>query len=244
MSASSAPSASPPSPLRTALTLGRVSNLPTVWTNVMAGVAFNAEPTAGVIIPVAFAASLLYVAGMFLNDAFDRRWDAEHRPERPIPAGAVSARTVFVGGFGLMALGLAILWVGPGGDRAVLPGLVLAGLIVLYDASHKRNPIAPVVMGLCRVAVYVTAARAAAPGYAPPLVAGALFLGSYLVLLTVIARQETKDPKVPKLVGRLIAGISLIDGAQLLVLGCAWLAGASLAAFVLTRRLQRWVAGT
>jgi 4-hydroxybenzoate polyprenyltransferase len=244
MSASSPPTKSPPSPLRTALTLGRVSNLPTVWTNVMAGVAFGAEPTAGVIIPVALAASLLYVAGMFLNDAFDRKWDAAHRPERPIPAGVVSARTVFVGGFGLMALGLAILWIGPGEGRAVLPGLVLAGLIVLYDASHKRNPVAPLVMGLCRVAVYVTASRAAAPGYAPPLFAGAIFLGSYLVLLTIIARQETNDPKVPKLVGRLIAGISLIDGAQLLVLGCYWLAGASLAAFVLTRRLQRWVAGT
>ncbi|MDB4981859.1 MAG: hypothetical protein JWM82_2611, partial [Myxococcales bacterium] len=78
----------------------------------------------------------------------------------------------------------------------------------------------------------------------PPLVVGALFLFAYLVLLTVIARQETKDPKVGKLVGRLIAGISLVDGAQLLVLQCYWLAGASLAAFFLTRRLQRWVAGT
>ncbi|MDB4981040.1 MAG: hypothetical protein JWM82_1792, partial [Myxococcales bacterium] len=176
MNASSSHDRAAPSPLRTALTLGRVSNLPTVWTNVMAGVAFNAAPTAGVIIPVALAASLLYVAGMFLNDAFDAKWDAAHRPERPIPAGTVSARTVFAGGFGLMALGLAILWVGPGGDRAVLPGLVLAGLIVVYDASHKRNPVAPIVMGLCRVAVYVTAARAAGPGTSPPLVVGALFL--------------------------------------------------------------------
>jgi 4-hydroxybenzoate polyprenyltransferase len=245
---SSAPAATPSpsstSPLRTALTLGRVSNLPTVWTNVMAGVAFNSEPTAAVIVPVALAASLLYVAGMFLNDAFDRKWDAEHRPERPIPAGAVTARTVFIGGFGLLALGLAILWVGPGGDRAVLPGLALAGLIVLYDASHKRNPVAPLVMALCRVAVYVTAARAAAPGYAPPLFAGAIFLAFYLVTLTLIARQETTDPKVPRLVGRLIAGISLVDGAQLLVLESYWLAGASVVAFALTRRLQRWVAGT
>jgi 4-hydroxybenzoate polyprenyltransferase len=181
---------------------------------------------------------------MFLNDAFDRKWDAEHRPERPIPAGDVAARTVFVGGFGLIALGLAILWVGPGGDRAVLPGLALAGLIVLYDASHKRNPAAPFVMGLCRVAVYVTAARAADPGIAPPLVVGSIFLFTYLVMLTLIARNETKDPKVPRLVGRLIAGISLVDGVQLLVLMNYWLAGACVAAFVLTRRLQRWVAGT
>jgi 4-hydroxybenzoate polyprenyltransferase len=239
-----APPERSPSPLRTALTLGRVSNLPTVWTNVMAGAAFAGGATASVIVPVALAASLLYVAGMYLNDAFDAKWDAQHRPERPIPSGEVRARTVFAAGFGLMALGLAILWIGPGGDRAVLSGLALAALIVLYDASHKKNPFAPFIMGLCRVAVYLTAAHAAGPGFPPPLVAGSLFLLTYLVALTMIARNETKDPKTPRLVGRLIAGISLVDGVQLLVLGEPWLAGGCAVAFVLTRRLQRWVAGT
>jgi 4-hydroxybenzoate polyprenyltransferase len=239
------PRTSAPSPWRTAFTLGRVSNLPTVWTDVMAGVAFGGKAAVAVIVPVALAASLLYVAGMYLNDAFDRRWDAANRPDRPIPAGQVSARTVFLAGFGLMALGLATLWAGPGGDRAVLAGLVLAGLIVLYDVSHKRNPVAPAVMGLCRVAVYVTAVRAAAPGFPPPpLFVGSAFLFFYLVTLTLIARQETKDPKVPRLVGRLIAGITLVDGAQLVALGEYGLAAGCAVAFLLTLRLQRWVAGT
>jgi 4-hydroxybenzoate polyprenyltransferase len=231
--------------LRTALSLGRVSNLPTVWTNVAAGLVLGGgAPTVAVIVPVALAASLLYVAGMFLNDAFDRTWDAQNRPERPIPAGEVTARTVFIAGFGLMALGLAILWGGPGGDRAILPGLALAALIVLYDASHKRNPLAPAVMGLCRVAVYVVGARAGSVGFAPPLFVGMAFLFSYLVALTLVARRETTDPKIPRLVGRLIAGICLVDGAQLLVLGEPWLAAGCLAAFFVTRRLQRWVRGT
>jgi 4-hydroxybenzoate polyprenyltransferase len=224
--------------------LGRVSNLPTVWTNVLAGAAFNGVVAPGVVVPVALATSLMYVAGMFLNDAFDRRWDAEHRPERPIPAGEVSARAVFLWGFGLLALGVAILALGPGEGRAALPGLGLAALIVLYDVSHKRNPIAPLVMGACRVAVYVVAARAAAPAWGPPLFVGGAFLLSYLVMLTLVARQETTDPKVPRLVGRLIAGITLVDGAQLAVLGHYWVAGGCVVAFLLTRRLQRWVAGT
>jgi len=96
--------------LRTALRLGRVSNLPTVWTNVMAGLALNGgalEPR--LIVPLGLATSLFYVAGMYINDAFDWRWDAQHRPERPIPAGEVKAGTVFAAGFGVMAAGLVLL---------------------------------------------------------------------------------------------------------------------------------------
>jgi hypothetical protein len=41
------------------------------------------------------AMSLFYTGGMYLNDAFDREFDARSRPERPIPAGQVSAQAVF-----------------------------------------------------------------------------------------------------------------------------------------------------
>lgn len=231
--------------LRTALRLGRVSNLPTVWTNVLAGLALNgAAPTPALLLPLGVALSLFYVAGMYLNDAFDHRWDAQHRPERPIPAGEVSARTVFAAGFGMLAAGLGLLALGPGGAPPVLAGLVLSGLVVLYDASHKRNPLAPLVMGLCRVSIYVIAALAAAPGLRPAVYVGAAVLLGYLVALTLVARHETKHPRLPRLVGQLIAGICLLDGAILAVLGHYPAAGACALAFALTRRLQRRIAGT
>jgi 4-hydroxybenzoate polyprenyltransferase len=230
--------------VQTALKLGRVSNLPTVWTNVVAGVALSTLEIPWRVVPsVAIAASLLYVAGMFLNDAFDARWDAQHRPERPIPAGEVSARVVSQAGFGMMAAALVLLAV-TAGPRVLVAGLVLAGLIVLYDVSHKGSRFAPAIMGLCRVAVYLVAATAAGRTFAPPVVAGCVFLFAYLVFLSSIARRETTDPKLPRLVGRLIAGISLVDGAQLLVIGQEWLALACVGAFALTLRLQKRVAGT
>jgi 4-hydroxybenzoate polyprenyltransferase len=233
--------------LGTALKLGRVSNLPTVWTNVVAGVALAVlEPRWRVVLPVGLAVSLLYVAGMFLNDAFDVRWDAQHRPERPIPAGEVPLATVFRAGFGMMAAALVVLGVAVSA-QALFAGVVLAVLILVYDMSHKGNPIAPVVMGLCRVAAYGVAAAAAGAPFAPPVVIGAAFLFFYLVMLSIIARQETKDPKdpkVPRLVSRLIAGISLVDGLQLLVVGHPLAALLCVGAFVLTLRLQRRVAGT
>jgi 4-hydroxybenzoate polyprenyltransferase len=231
--------------LRTALRLGRVSNLPTVWTNVLAGIALNgACPTLALLLPVGVAMSLAYVAGMYLNDAFDRAWDAQHRPERPIPAGDVAPSTVFLVGSAMLAAALGILLAGPGGLRPFLAGLGLAVLIVLYDVSHKNNPVAPLVMGLCRVAVYMIAALAAAPAIRPAVYVGASLLLVYLVALSVVARFETRNARLSRLVGPLIAGISLVDGAQLAVLGHPRLLGVCLVAFLLTRQLQRRIAGT
>ena len=94
--------------------------------------------------------------------------DARERPERPIPSGRVNVETVFTIGFAMMALGLALLaWTGYGGATgtglgAVMGGLGLGAAIVLYNRRHKDNPLSPVLMGICRVLVYVTAGLAVA----------------------------------------------------------------------------------
>jgi 4-hydroxybenzoate polyprenyltransferase len=230
--------------LRTALRLGRVSNLPTVWTNVLAGIALNGgTPTPGRAFPVALAASLFYVAGMYLNDAFDHRWDAQHRPDRPIPAGEAEAGAVFRAGFGLMTAGLLVLALGAGA-LAALAGVGLAACILIYDVSHKTNPYASVVMGLCRVAVYMMGALAVAPRIGAGVVVGSIVLLGYLIGLTLIARHETRNPRLPALVGSLIAGISLLDALMLLVTGHLQVAVVAAFCFPLTRRLQRRVPGT
>ena len=96
--------------LAVALQLGRISNLPTVWSNVLVGVALAGGALNDTRLPLLLVAmSLFYVAGMFLNDAFDREFDARARPERPIPSGATSATQVFGFGFGMLAVGLALL---------------------------------------------------------------------------------------------------------------------------------------
>src|SRR5688572_23309296 len=97
-------------PLQIALRLGRVSNVPTVWTNVAAGIALAGgalQPR--LLVMLGLAVSLFYVGGMYLNDAFDARWDAAHRPERPIPSGQVRARTVFAAGFAMLGLGTLLV---------------------------------------------------------------------------------------------------------------------------------------
>jgi hypothetical protein len=183
--------------LSVALRLGRVSNLPTVTSNVLAAVALAhgaAGPDPIAIAVTCAALSLLYVAGMFLNDAFDRGIDAIERPDRPIPSGQVTAAEVFAAGFALLAFGVlaiaGLAFATRAGWAPIGSVLGLAGLIVLYHLHHKRNPLAPVIMGLCRVGVYTTAALATGAALSSTLLVGCGALLAYLIGLTYVARQE------------------------------------------------------
>jgi hypothetical protein len=180
-----------------ALRLGRVSNLPTVWTNTLTGIVLAGGALAGPkTLPLLMALSLFYVGGMYLNDAFDAPIDAIERPERPIPSGAISAHAVFAAGFAMLALGVVLLfWTGYGlasGTEAWpgLCGLVLGGAIVLYDWHHKENPLSPVLMGVCRILVYLAAGLAFAVPPPAILWLAALLLLCYLIGLTYVAKQE------------------------------------------------------
>jgi hypothetical protein len=187
--------------------LGRVSNLPTVWTNTIAGItlASAAEgarfPSLGRVAGLVASFSLSYVGGMFLNDAFDRNIDARDKPERPIASGRIGAGEVFAIGFALLAAGIALVVLdvfalgGAGGVPAVLSAVALAGVIVLYDAWHKENPLGPVLMGACRVLVYVTAALAAAGHVGGEVLGGAAMLLAYLIGLTFLAKHEGQKAK-------------------------------------------------
>lgn len=179
-----------------ALRLGRVSNLPTVWTNTLAGVALaGASPWQWATLPAALGLSLAYLGGMYLNDAFDRGIDARERPSRPIPSGAVDANTVFALGFGLLLAAVAaLLTAARGFDAApggvVLAGLALGGAIIGYNWRHKGNPLSPLAMGACRLLAYVAAGLAATAAMPGPLLAAAGVSLCYLIGLTYVAKRE------------------------------------------------------
>jgi len=179
-----------------ALRLGRVSNLPTVWTNTLAGVALaGASPWQWATLPAALGLSLAYLGGMYLNDAFDRGIDARERPSRPIPSGAVDANTVFALGFSLLLAAVAaLLTAARGFDAApggvVLAGLALGGAIIGYNWRHKGNPLSPLAMGACRLLAYVAAGLAATAAMPGPLLAAAGVSLCYLIGLTYVAKRE------------------------------------------------------
>ena len=84
--------------LRTLLVLGRTSNLPTVWSNCLAGWILGGEGDLKSLLLLSSGATMLYLGGMFLNDAFDEDFDRQHRKERPIPSGQISANAVWAWG--------------------------------------------------------------------------------------------------------------------------------------------------
>jgi hypothetical protein len=196
---------------QTLLRLGRVSNLPTVWTNVIAG-ATIANPTAPLldVAIVALAMTAFYVGGMYLNDFFDREIDARERPGRPIHAGDISAGAVSAIGFALLAVGTILLT--RFGLLTVVWGLALAAAIVLYDAWHKGNVVAPVIMGLCRALVYLGTGAAVSGDIRVALMVGAIALAAHVVGLTYAAKQENLNQ-----VGRLWP-LAILAGPLLLAL--------------------------
>ncbi len=175
--------------LRTLLVLGRVSNLPTVWSNCLAGwwLAGGGEWIS--LLQLMAGASFLYVGGMYLNDAFDVHFDRQHRQERPIPSGAISVQAVWGWGIGWMVIGLALL-VPKGTEPALLSGLLVSS-ILLYDSLHKAITFSPVLMALCRFFLLLLAASFGQLGIGGLAIWCALVLAAYIVGLSYIARRES-----------------------------------------------------
>jgi 4-hydroxybenzoate polyprenyltransferase len=178
--------------LSTLLRLGRISNIPTVWTNVLAGsVIAGGNHNPGSIALIMLAMTAFYVGGMYLNDFFDREIDARDRPGRPIHAGEIRARAVSSIGFGLLATGIALMI--PFGLAATVWGAVLAAVIVLYDVWHKGNVLSPIVMGTCRALVYIGTGAALAGSASAATMVGAVALASHVAGITYAAKQESLD---------------------------------------------------
>jgi 4-hydroxybenzoate polyprenyltransferase len=181
-----------PALVATLLKLGRVSNLPTVWTNVLAGAVLSGGDWRNWRLGLMLVAmSSFYVGGMYLNDYFDRSIDGRERPERPIPSGQISARAVAAIGFCLVGAGtVATAAMGP---AAAAMAALLAVSIVAYDLHHKANPFAPVVMGACRALVYGATAAALSGGVTIFAAVAAVAIAAFVAGLTYAARQESLD---------------------------------------------------
>ncbi|MHB8969308.1 MAG: UbiA family prenyltransferase [Pirellulaceae bacterium] len=159
-----------------------------------------------VFLTLAAASSLLYTAGMVLNDVGDVELDRQERPHRPLPAGRVALAVARRLGWVLLISGMlcgtlagllglvdnAPVW------RSGLVATLLAGCIVLYDGGLKRTPAGPLGMGACRLLNVLLGMSVAAPWTVAPTVLGygvhhllaAGGIGLYIVGVTWFARTE------------------------------------------------------
>jgi 4-hydroxybenzoate polyprenyltransferase len=221
-----------PQMVATLLRLGRVSNLPTVWTNVLAGAVLSGGDWRNWRLGLMLVAmSSFYVGGMYLNDYFDRAIDGRERPERPIPSGQIAAGAVAAIGFCLIGAGaVATAAMGP---AAAAMAALLAISVVAYDLHHKANPFAPVVMGACRALVYGATATALSSGVTLFVAIAAVAIAAFVAGLTYAARQESLDK-----IGNLWP-LALLAAPMLVAIGVFRQGAAAAAVYLL---LAVWIA--
>ena len=182
MTAPAHTAATPGPPLwRTLLVLGRVSNLPTVWSNCFAGWLLAGGSTDHML-SLCVAGSLLYVGGMYLNDACDVWFDTRYRRERPIPAGHISPTMVWALSIAML-LGGFVLLATISRTTAIL-GFGLLLCIIFYDYLHKDFAHAPIIMAGCRFFLLLAAASTGIDGVTGLAVWSAVALFCYIVGLS------------------------------------------------------------
>jgi 4-hydroxybenzoate polyprenyltransferase len=171
--------------LKVCLELCRVSNLPTIWTNVLAAMVLSGTGwTIGDYLVIAISISCFYTGGISLNDIWDAPFDAIHNPGRPLPSGRISMRaawamTITLFGTGLILLSLTLQGV------AIFGGIILLSAILIYNRYHKKHPWSVFVMGACRLLIYAVSSLAIAGRLFPNvLIAGAAQF-FYVLLLSV-----------------------------------------------------------
>ncbi len=179
------------------LTLFRVPTIFSAMSNVYAGYfiaggyCFSWRLLAGLI-----ASSLFIMAGMALNDVADRETDTRERPDRPIPSGAVSAKTAIRLSILFMAAALFLVgWVN-------LPSIIPAGLlcygIYVYNFITKGKRYGALTIAACRVLNLLL-------GLSLGLSENSFFgmlnlsvfltlcsLGTYIILITYLAFKEVE----------------------------------------------------
>jgi 4-hydroxybenzoate polyprenyltransferase len=180
--------------MRVLLVLGRVSNLPTVWSNCLAAWLLAGGGIWQRFGLVCLGATLLYTGGMFLNDAVDAGFDRRYRPERPIPSGQISPRIVWVLAMVWLAGGWAVFFALGKLPTQFASALLLA--IVVYDLVHKHTALSPVLMAACRFLLYLLAASSVGASATRDVLWHATALAAYIIGLSYLARGESTGKRV------------------------------------------------
>ncbi|MFW6058739.1 MAG: UbiA family prenyltransferase [Phycisphaeraceae bacterium] len=204
------------------LRLLRISNLPTVWSNALAGYVLGLWSGAhgrshgnladGLLTveayfregwPLLVAFSLIYLGGMTMNDALDAPADATARPTRPIPAGLISRRAATIATIALLVGGGLALqmhqWPSevPPDPWVIGGGSALILAITAYNLLHARTGWSVLLMASCRALVTLTAAMAAGWSFGSrpgwAVPALALVIGGYTLGISVVARSEDES---------------------------------------------------
>ena len=201
-----------PGALRTWLQLLRAPNLFTVPGDPVAGYLISNAGFVDHTLPLVGLASLLfYGAGLLLNDLVDIAEDQEERPNRPLPSGNASPRSVRLVLWLLNGAGMALV-AATGQFKAVLAAGATVLAVWAYNClTKKRAGWGALNMGLCRsLSMMIGAFAGPAPNAAPIAAVVALSTGLFIAAVTNLARFETRQ--TPPKGARLLPLFALLPG--------------------------------
>lgn len=225
--------------------LCRVSNLPTVWTNVLAALVLTGTLFSfSDLLTLSISMSLFYSGGMCLNDIFDEAIDRIKRPSRPIPSGRVLIKGAYALTIVLFAIALFLLLLLPH-PKALYAGIFLFAMIITYDKFHKDHPLSVILMAACRFMVFVIASIAVSGTVGKFVAMAGAFQFVYVLMISIAARHENrnKERNSFSIIPLMIACISLLDGIVMAVfISPAWLL-AGIGGLILTLTGQKYIRG-
>jgi len=170
----------------------------------------------------AVAASVcIYAAGMVWNDIADRRIDAVHRPERPLPSGELGMPLAITLGIALLLGGLLL------SPCPIYHGLI-AALVLAYDFVLKRiDWLGALGMGALRGLNLATALALSGAAFDTPaanaLLIASLCYGIYICAVTVLGIYEDRPNTPPRAIAAVQAAPPLAALCGLLVVqGGLW----------------------
>jgi 4-hydroxybenzoate polyprenyltransferase len=181
--------------LRALAVSGRVSDLPTVWSNCLAGWWLGGGGNFAKLPLLFFGLGALYTGGMLLNDVSDADFDRQRHANHPTTPGTISLPAVWR--WGLVWLGLGTLGLVAVGKTTGALTLALLLSFTLYDAPHKVITASPGLMGACRFWIYLIAGSAGARGVSGWLIWCGAALASYVAGLGGVAGRESVRGPVP-----------------------------------------------
>ena len=205
--------------IKSYLELCRITNLPSIWTNVLCAVvlATGHFSWSGYLL-AGIALSCYYLAGMCLNDVCDAEYDRLQRPFRPIPSGRASRRGAWILISLLFTIGTLTL-LGTPFRQGLYAAFLLIVLIVWYDLHHKHNPFSVLLMASCRFLVFAVASLALTGKMSTIVIVAGGIQFAYVVCLSIVARYENnrQTPFPIPVIPLMLAGIPLLDSIMLTV---------------------------
>ncbi len=174
----------------------RLSLAPTAAADVAAGIVLSTGiwPRGSAPWLLVLASLCVYHGALALNDWADRERDRVHRPDRPIPSGAIAPSHALLAAALLLAMGPLLTFAQEPRSGGLL--LAVALLAVTYDVAGRGPWSGPLLLALCRAGNLGVGLSFQEDSLHPPWLLLLFSYGAYVFLISRLGRLEDREDRI------------------------------------------------